>query len=126
MCLLLLLSMGRPAPSTMIPAYRTTYTSLNAFLSLTTGLLHMLLPLLGTPFLRFLDRLAPASFVVQEAGEVLLSPGTLSASTAQVPQHHVLTFIGPLTTLRLSIYFLTYFLYLTLFDLYDFGHIFST
>lgn len=75
---LLLLSMEHPAPNT----YRTNYSSLNAFLSFTTGFLHMLLPLLGTPFLRLSVRLPPTSSLLQDATEVLLSPGSLSASTA--------------------------------------------
>lgn len=82
-----------------------------------SGLLHILLPLLGTPFLWLLVRPTPTSFILQDAVEMLLSPRSLSASTADVPQHYVLTFIGSLTTLHLNICFLIHFLHLTLSDL---------
>lgn len=90
---LLLLSTEHPAPNTMIPTCWIIYSSLDAFLSFATGLLHMLLPLLRTPFLWLLVRLAPSSSSFQDASEVLLSPESLSASTSEVPQNYVLIFI---------------------------------
>lgn len=50
-----------------------------------SGLLHILLLLLGTLFLWLLDRLTSTSFILQDAVEMLLSPRRLSASTAEVP-----------------------------------------
>lgn len=101
---LLLLSMEHWASDTTIPTYGNTYSSPDVFLSFTTGLLYMLLPLLGTLFLWLSVRLVPTSFILQDATKVLLSPGSLSASIAEVPQHYVLTFIMALTTLSFNMF----------------------